>query len=78
MNREDGRVLLGYLVEALVKRRKELGLTQKEVAKRMQVTQSHISDMESGELEFTVPTLFRYLDALDMQLSLIDAQRRAT
>ena len=70
MNREEAKGLLAQLMEALVKRRKQLKLSQREVGKRMGIVQSHVSDMEAGNRDITVTTLFRYADAVNLRLQL--------
>jgi DNA-binding XRE family transcriptional regulator len=47
----------------LAERRKALGLTQAEVAKRMGVTKSRVSQIERGEVS-TIEAVARYVEAL--------------
>jgi len=51
----------------LAERRVALGLTQTDVAERIGVTKSRISQIESGEVS-TVETMARYVQALGGQL----------
>ena len=51
--------------------RKKAGMSQGAVAKKAGLTQTTISHMESGESNFTVETLERYVDALGLKLNLI-------
>ncbi|MFE6483096.1 helix-turn-helix domain-containing protein [Streptomyces sp. NPDC057757] len=62
---------LQLLMAALRMERKRRGLTQQAVAKRMNVSQSRVSAIETGTLEATeVGTLARYLRALGARLRL--------
>jgi transcriptional regulator with XRE-family HTH domain len=47
-------------------RRKELGLDQSEVAERLDLTQSAVSKIESGDGDIGLKTLFRYAHALGL------------
>jgi transcriptional regulator with XRE-family HTH domain len=49
----------------VIKRRNELGLTQKELAKRANTTQSCIARIESGEHNVRMSTLINIADALE-------------
>ncbi|GAB3651896.1 hypothetical protein GCM10027589_09030 [Actinocorallia lasiicapitis] len=53
----------------LSERRKVLGLTQVEVAERMGVTKSRVSQIERGEVS-TVEAIARYVQALGGQLQI--------
>ena len=52
------------LVEELVARRTELGLTQTQVAARMGTSQSAVARVEAGALDVRLSTLERYAAAL--------------
>jgi len=54
---------IGLLVQA---RRKELGLSQENVASAMQMADSSISNMEKGEHQFAYPTLKELAKVLEM------------
>lgn len=56
------------LVEALVQRRKELGLRQVDVAERMHVGQSSVCQIETGHAEPRLSTLVRYARAVGADL----------
>ena len=56
------------LARALITARTQAGLTQAEVAKRMQTTQSVIARMESGRVRPTTQTLERFAKATGTKL----------
>lgn len=58
------------LIARLVSRRKELGLTQADIAKKMETKQSAISAMEMSSANPTVQRLQRYARAVGMRLEL--------
>lgn len=49
----------------VIKRRKELGLTQKDVAQRAGTHQSSVSRIESGEHDIRLSTLIQVAEALE-------------
>jgi micrococcal nuclease len=51
--------------------RRKTGLSQGDVSEKSGLTQSMISQIEGGELNFTIDTLQRYVDALGFKLNLI-------
>jgi transcriptional regulator with XRE-family HTH domain len=53
------------VVEALVRRRQRLGLSQTEVAARMGTSQSAVARLEAGRSDPRLSTLERYAAALD-------------
>jgi len=53
----------------LAERRKTLGLSQTEVAERMGVTKSRISQIERGEIS-TIDVIARYVRALGGQIKI--------
>lgn len=57
-----------HALRCLVKLRKTLKLTQVEVARRMQTTQSSISEFESGATDPLLSTLQRYARAVTARL----------
>jgi transcriptional regulator with XRE-family HTH domain len=65
----DDRALL-ELLESLVVRRRELGLSQRAVAKAMGTTQSAVSELERAEADPRISTLQRYARAVGMQVIL--------
>ncbi|HEY3877558.1 MAG TPA: helix-turn-helix transcriptional regulator [Trebonia sp.] len=53
----------------LAERRKTLGLTQADVAERMGVTKSRVSQIERGEVS-TIETVARYVQAIGGQIQI--------
>ncbi len=68
------------LADELVSRRVALGLSQTEVAARMQTSQSAVARLESGDADVRLSTLERYAAALgqELNLSLRASRKRAT
>jgi transcriptional regulator with XRE-family HTH domain len=58
------------LLSSLIRLRQSLQLTQTEVARRMQTTQSAVSELESGSLDPRLSTLQRYARAVTACLHL--------
>ena len=52
----------------LAKKRRELGLSQTEVAARMGTSQSAVARLESGDADVRISTLERYVAALGHRL----------
>lgn len=63
---EEGRLLVEAKIKArLQQARKACGMTQKEVAAKMGVSQKRISDLENGSIDvMQVETLRRYITSL--------------
>ncbi|GAA2834203.1 helix-turn-helix domain-containing protein [Crossiella cryophila] len=67
--RHTAAYVVGYRLAEL---RKEAGLTQVEVAKRMGISQARVSQVERGEVgELEVDTVHRYVTAIGGRLRLI-------
>src|SRR4051794_34311800 len=68
----EGRILdlERELVGQLVEKRKALGLTQAQVAKRMGITQPRIAHLETLKGGFNLRTLLEYADILGIKLSI--------
>lgn len=67
---------LRSVVEALSQRRRELGLSQTQVAARMGTSQSAVARLEAGVSDLRLSTLERYAGALGQQVQLrLDAPR---
>lgn len=54
-----------HLIKELVARREELGLSQREVARRMDVSQSAVSRIERGDRDLHQSTVSRYAMAVE-------------
>jgi len=67
-------------ISALIDARQEAGLTQRELAERIGVSQAVIARFESGENSPRVDTLARVADALDydVEVKFTPRQRRAS
>jgi ribosome-binding protein aMBF1 (putative translation factor) len=65
---EDGRWFFARIAEQVVSRRKELGLSQTDLADLCGTTQSAIARLESGGRPPRIDTLLRLATALDSEL----------
>jgi len=59
-----------YYGEILKKKRKELKLTQENLAEKVGLKRSYIAKVEKGETDLQVSSLFRIANALGLNLSL--------
>ncbi|MBK1735513.1 transcriptional regulator [Halorhodospira abdelmalekii] len=59
------------LIDSLVRARTRAGLTQADLAKRMQTSQSVVARLEGGRTMPSLSTLRRYADATGSQLKVI-------
>jgi transcriptional regulator with XRE-family HTH domain len=66
----EDATLRQVVLTQLIKIRRDLGITQKQVAERMQTTQSAISDLENGLVDFHLSTLQRYARAVTARVLL--------
>jgi predicted transcriptional regulator len=66
----------GAVIDALVRRRNELGLSQTVVAARMGTSQSAVARLEAGRSDPRMSTLERYAAALDTSVAYAVAARR--
>jgi predicted transcriptional regulator len=66
------------VVEALVRRRQRLGLSQTIVAARMGTSQSAVARLETGRGDPRLSTLSRYAAALDTSVSYAVAEDRGS
>lgn len=60
-----------YYGEILREKRKELKITQKELAERIGRERTYINRIEQGETDIQLSTFLRILDALGIEISLI-------
>lgn len=66
----EARARAYYYGIILRDRRKELGITQNELAERVGTARSYISRVERGETDMQLSSFFRIADALRMDLSI--------
>ena len=52
-------------------RRKELGLSQSELAKKLDVTQPVVSKLESGDINYTIRTIIETFNTLDLDFDFL-------
>jgi ribosome-binding protein aMBF1 (putative translation factor) len=52
------------LLRGLAQKREQVGLTQKQVAERMETSQSAVARMEAGEIDVRLSTVDRYAAAI--------------
>ncbi len=67
----------GTLGQALKRRRRELRLTQAEVARRLGTTQSYVAAVERGDREARWSTVLEMTRALELEVVLIPRERIA-
>jgi UDP-N-acetylglucosamine 1-carboxyvinyltransferase len=65
MNMQDDKIKIGQFIRSL---REKQGLTQSDLAKELETSQSAIARMESGEQNFTTETLERISQALNHRI----------
>jgi DNA-binding XRE family transcriptional regulator len=65
----DGGWLFAQIAGQVAERRRELGLSQAELARMTGTTQSAIARLESGQRPPRIDTLLRIAEALDAQLA---------
>jgi len=56
--------------------RKDLGLTQKQMAAKTGINKATLSQIENGKFSGSLDILERYLDALDLQLTVEPKKRQ--
>lgn len=66
----DTRALAWYYGELLGERRKQLGITQEQLAAEVGVKRSYISRIERGETDMQLSSLLRISNALGLTFSL--------
>src|ERR1022692_5328626 len=62
------------LIARLAQRRAASGLSQSDVGRRMQTSQSAIARLESGQHEVQLSTLTRYAEVVGLSLDLVDLE----
>jgi ribosome-binding protein aMBF1 (putative translation factor) len=75
LSHADDGWFFSQIAETVTERRKELGLSQAELAELVATTQSAIARLESGGRPPRIDTLLRIADALDCEL-LVDLKPR--
>ncbi len=60
----EAAVTRSRVLRSLVERRKAMGISQATVADHMGTTQSSVSELEAGDLDFRLSTIQRYAGAL--------------
>jgi DNA-binding XRE family transcriptional regulator len=65
------------MIQAIIARRNELSLSQRQLARMVGMQQPAICRLERGDQNITVGTLCRVADALDMDLSVHARSREA-
>ena len=63
---DDPDVLLTRIGLRIVRRREELGLSQRELAEKLEIPGSNLSKIEHGERNLTIRTLCKLAAALEM------------
>jgi DNA-binding XRE family transcriptional regulator len=58
------------LIQAIISRRNELSLSQRELARMVGMHQSAICRLERGDHDIKIGTLFKVADALDLSFSI--------
>lgn len=62
--------LQAKIATVIVKKRLELGMTQKEFAEKLQVSQGMVSKWESEDYNFTIESLAHIAEKLELQLDI--------
>ena len=57
------------IIEAIIARRNEMSISQRELARFVGMKQPAICRLERGDKNITVDTLFRVTDALNLQIA---------
>jgi ribosome-binding protein aMBF1 (putative translation factor) len=71
MNKEAEKlIVIGDVIQDMVKIRIDLGINQTEIAQKMDVKKSFISRIERGDVDFRISTLIKYLKALGKKINL--------
>ena len=60
-----------WIVSALKEARERQGLSQRKLSRKVKIPQSHISKIESGEVDLQISSLIELSRALDLEVMLI-------
>lgn len=75
----ESRIARRAIIKKLIAMRAAKGLSQSDIAARMECTQSRISKLESGEdSELRIGDLYGYLSAFDLEMSVLVSRRGTT
>ncbi|MFT3775344.1 MAG: helix-turn-helix transcriptional regulator [Minicystis sp.] len=66
---EDPDLFLSQLGVRIVRRREELGLTQRSLAAKLGMAQGNVNRIEYGRQNLTIRTVFRLAEALEMPVA---------
>lgn len=69
----DAKARAWYYGELLRKRRKELGITQKELAQQISRERTYINRIEKGETDLQLSSFIRIAEALGLTLNLVSS-----
>lgn len=64
-------LIRGAIAAAIINKRHELGLTQKGLAEKCNVSQGMVSKWESAEYNFTISTLSELMSTLDIPFDIL-------
>lgn len=67
-NINDGKDIVAFIAEAVIKNRHRIGLTQKELAYKSKLNETSIKQVESGKADPSVYTLYKITKALNIKL----------
>lgn len=70
-------LIRGAIAAAIINKRHDLGLTQKEFAKKYHVSQGMVSKWESAEYNFTISNLTELMSKLDIPFDILLNGERA-
>ncbi len=67
----NAALIQGAIAAAIINKRHELGLTQKEFAKKYKVSQGMVSKWESADCNFTISSLTELLSKLEIPFNIL-------
>ena len=73
----DAALIRGAIAAAIINKRHDLGLTQKEFAKKYKVSQGMVSKWESAEYNFTISNLTELMSILEIPFDILLNGERA-